>query len=106
MLKIDATHELLQRDGTSDTYNANTVTSCTSSLCRFIISHMSSKVTIAFVRSLLNVVGGIITLIVSMPTEAALIYQSCILFIPAGIFLSLSQLSSGLPGSYLVGTNL
>ena len=90
----------------SVTYNANTVTSYMSSLWRFIISHMSSKVTIAFVHSLLNAFGGIITLIVSMPTEAALIYQSCIVFIPARIYLSLSQLSSGLPGSYLVWTNL
>ena len=56
----------------SDTYNANTVTSCTSSLWRFIINHMSSKVTMAVSRPLTKASGGIHTLILSMPTEDAL----------------------------------
>jgi hypothetical protein len=58
----------------SDTYNANTVTSCTSSLWRFIINHMSSKVITDICLPLTNVAGGIDTLMVSMSTEDALMY--------------------------------
>jgi hypothetical protein len=64
----------------SDTYNENTVTSCTSSLWRFIINHMSSKEIIVVCLPLTNTASGIDTLMVSMPTEDALMYQSCSLF--------------------------
>jgi len=67
---------------------------------------MSSKVTIALVRLLLNASAGISALIVSMPTEDALIYQSWNLFTPAETFLCLSQVSRGLPSSYFLGTYL
>jgi aryl-phospho-beta-D-glucosidase BglC (GH1 family) len=56
----------------SDTYNANTVMSYTSSLWRFIINHMSSKVITVVCLPLTNAAGGIDTLMVSMPTEDAL----------------------------------
>jgi hypothetical protein len=55
----------------SDTYSANNVTSCTSSLLRFIINHISSNAIMAFWSEPIKAWSGIYTLMVSMPTDDA-----------------------------------
>jgi hypothetical protein len=58
----------------SDNYRHHTVMSWVLSLLRLNIKCMSLKVIIAVLRPLTKASGGIDTLIVSMPTEDALMY--------------------------------